>query len=96
VVVHHRDDIGSSSEFVADVPEVGGSVLVPPPRGERHLSLLPGRSFRFFETTEVAMGGEYPPAGSGTEVYPYLRQCGMDTVFAEIGVLLFRLFFRNR
>jgi hypothetical protein len=42
------------------------------------------------------MGGEYPPAGSATEVYPYLRQCGMDTVFAEIGVLLFRLFFTNR
>ena len=29
------------------------------------------------------MGGEYPPAGSGSEVYPYLRQCGMDSVFAE-------------
>jgi hypothetical protein len=43
--------------------------------------------FGFFETIEVAMGGEYPPAGSGTEVYPYLRQCGVDTVFAEIGVL---------
>jgi hypothetical protein len=42
------------------------------------------------------MGGQYPPAGCGPEVYPYLRQCGMDTVFAEIGVLLFRLFFRNR
>jgi hypothetical protein len=42
------------------------------------------------------MGGESPLAGSGTEVYPYLRQCGMDMVFAEIGVLLFRLFFRNR
>jgi hypothetical protein len=69
---------------------------VPPPRGERHHSFLPGRSFRFFETIEVAMGREYPPAGSGIEVYPYLRQCGMDTVFAEIWVLLFRLFFRNR
>jgi hypothetical protein len=55
-------------------------------------SPLPGRSFRFFETIEVAMGGEYAPAGSGTEVYPYLCQCGMDRVFAEIGVLLFRLF----
>jgi hypothetical protein len=42
------------------------------------------------------MGGEYPPAGSGTEVYPYLRQCGVDTVLAETGVLFFRLFFRNR
>jgi hypothetical protein len=42
------------------------------------------------------MGREYPPAGSSIEVYPYLRQCGMDTVFAEIWVLLFRLFFRNR
>ena len=92
VVVHHRDDVGSASEFVVDVPDVGGPVLVPHPRGERHHSLLPGRSFRFFETIEVAMGGQYPPAGSGPEVYPYLRQCGMDTVFAEIGVLLFRLF----
>lgn len=96
VVVHHRDDVGSASEFVVDVPDVGGPVLVPPPRGERHHSVLPGRSFRVFETIEVAMGGEYPPAGSATEVYPYLRQCGMDTVFAEVGVLLFRLFFRNR
>lgn len=61
-----------------------------------HHSVLPGRSFRVFETIEVAMGGEYPPAGSATEVYPYLRQCGMDTVFADIGVLLFRLFFTNR
>ena len=42
------------------------------------------------------MGGEYPPAGSGTEVYPYLRQCGVDTVFAEIEVMSFRHFFRNR
>ena len=42
------------------------------------------------------MGGEDTPAGSGTEVYRYLRQCGMDTVFAEIAVLFFRLFFRNR
>ena len=42
------------------------------------------------------MGGEYSPAGSGAQVYAYLRQCGMDTVFAEIAVLLFRLFFRNR
>ncbi len=69
MVVHHRDDKGSPSEFVVDVPEVGGgSVLVPPPRGQRHQSLLPARSFRFFETIEVAMGGEYPLAGSGTEV----------------------------
>ena len=29
------------------------------------------------------MGGEYLPAGSGTEVHPYLRQFSMDTVFAE-------------
>jgi hypothetical protein len=29
------------------------------------------------------MGGEYPPAGSANEVYPYLPQCGMDPVFAE-------------
>ena len=96
MVVHHRDDIGSASEFVVDVPDLLGPVLVPPPRGERHHSVLPGRSFRVFETIEVAMGGEYPPAGSATEVYPYLRQCGMDTVFAEIRVLLFRLFFTNR
>jgi hypothetical protein len=69
---------------------------VSPPRGERHHFLLPGRSFRFFETIEVSMGGEYPPAGSGTEVYPYLRQCGVDTVFAEIEVMSFRHFSRNR
>ena len=67
-----------------------------PPHGERHHSLLPDRSFRLFETIEVAMGREYPPAGSGTEVYPYLRQCGMDRIFDEIGVLLFRLIFGNR
>ena len=87
MVVHHRDDVDSASEFVVDVPDVAGPVLVPPPRGERHHSLLPGRSFRFFETIEVVLGGEYSPAGSGTEVYPYLRQCGVDTVFAEIGLL---------
>jgi hypothetical protein len=57
VVVHHRDDVGSASEFVVDVPEVGGPVLVPPPRGEQHHSLLSGRSLRFFEAIEVAMGG---------------------------------------
>ena len=43
---------------------------MPPPRSERYHSLLLGRSFRYFETIEVAMGGEYPPAGSGIEVYP--------------------------
>jgi hypothetical protein len=96
VVVHHRDEVDSASEFVVDVPDVGGPVLVPSPRGERHHSLLPGWSFRFFETIELTMGKEYPPAGSGTEVYPYLRQCSVDTVFAEVGVLLLRRFFRNR
>ena len=27
---------------------------------------------------------------------PYLRQCGVHTEFAEVGVLLLLLFFRNR
>jgi hypothetical protein len=59
-------------------------------------SLLPGRSIRFFETIEVATGGDYPPAGCANEVYPFLRQCAMDTLFAQIGVLLFGVFFSNR
>jgi hypothetical protein len=61
---------------------------VPPSRGERHPSLFLEGSFGLFETVELTVGGEYPPARSGTQVYSYLRQGGVDAVFPEVGVLL--------
>ena len=65
---------------------------MPPPRSERHHSLLHDWSFRLFETIEVALGGEYPPAGSGTEVYAICVSVGWirhsprywDPVFSNI------------
>src|SRR5215207_7788223 len=61
---------------------------MPPSRGERHLALFLDGAFGLFETVEYAVGGEYPPAGAGAEVYSYLRQGGVDAVFAEVWVLL--------
>jgi hypothetical protein len=61
---------------------------VPPGGCERHAFGLAPRPFGLLQAVELAVESENPAAGAGAEVDADLRQGGVDTELAEVGVLL--------
>src|SRR5829696_8494792 len=89
VVVQDGDHVSPAAELVSlEVADVDGPVLVPPPGGEGHLLFLLHRPFRLLQAVELAVEGEYAPAGPGAQVYADLGQRGMDAELPEVGVPL--------
>src|SRR5215213_6835515 len=56
--------------MVVYVADVGGPVLVPPPRGEGHLALIFDRPLRFLQAVELAVGGQDGPQVLGLRCIP--------------------------